>query len=95
MFSDIINIQRNLFIAKLNSHYIRYCTKITAQMWSLTSRLLLNTGVGSHFLHQGIFLTQEYNLHLLHWQADSLSLRQQGRPVRWLYPNTKKQLKKM
>lgn len=41
MFSDIINIQRNLFIAKLNSHYIRYCTKITAQMWSLTSRLLL------------------------------------------------------
>ena len=41
MFSDIINIQRNLFIAKLNSRYIMYCTKITAQMWSLTSRLLL------------------------------------------------------
>ena len=34
-------------------------------------------GVGCHFLHQGIFLTQELNpclLHLLHWQADSLPL---------------------
>ena len=41
MFSDIINIQRNLFIAKINSRYIMYCTKITEQMWSLTSRLLL------------------------------------------------------
>ena len=30
-----------------------------------------NTGVGCHFLHQGIFLTQGLNpplLHLLHWQ---------------------------
>ena len=27
-----------------------------------------------HALLQGIFLTQELNLHLLHWQADSLSL---------------------
>ena len=36
-----------------------------------------NTGVGCHFLLQGIFLTQRWNLHflsLLHWQADSLSL---------------------
>ena len=31
-----------------------------------------NTGVGCYFLLQGIFLTQELNLHLLHWQADSL-----------------------
>ena len=34
-----------------------------------------NTGVGSHFLLQGIFPTQGSNpslLHLLHWQADSL-----------------------
>ena len=28
-----------------------------------------NTGVGYHFLLQGIFLTQGLNLHLLHWQA--------------------------
>ena len=36
-----------------------------------------NTGVGCHFLLQGVFLTQGLNLHLLHllrWQADSLPL---------------------
>ena len=35
-----------------------------------------NTGVGCHFIFQGIFLTQGSNwclLHLLHWQADSLN----------------------
>ena len=35
-----------------------------------------STGVGCHALLQGIFLTQELNmclLHLLHWQADSLT----------------------
>ena len=30
--------------------------------------------MGSHFLLQGIFLTQEWNPHLLNWQADSLPL---------------------
>ena len=33
-----------------------------------------NTGMGCHFLLQGIFLTQESNLcllGLLHWQVDS------------------------
>ena len=34
----------------------------------------MNTGVGCHFLLQGIFLTQGSNLCLLHWQADSLPL---------------------
>ena len=33
-----------------------------------------NTGVGCHFLLQGIFLTQGSNLHLLHWQVDSFPL---------------------
>ena len=33
-----------------------------------------NTGVGSCFLLQGIFLTQGPNLCLLHWQVDSLPL---------------------
>ena len=39
------------------------------------------TGVGFHFLLQGIFPTQGLNpslLHLLHWQADSLLLSNQG-----------------
>ena len=39
-----------------------------------------NTGVGCHFLLQGIFLTQGANPHLLHWQVDSLPLSHQGSP---------------
>ena len=40
-----------------------------------------NTGVGCHFLLQGIFPTQGSNLtllHLPHWQADSLRLNHSG-----------------
>ena len=33
-----------------------------------------NTGVGFHFLFQGILLTQGSNPHFLHWQAGSLPL---------------------
>ena len=36
-----------------------------------------NTGVGCHFLLQGIFPTQGLNLHLLHWQVGSLLLSHQ------------------
>ena len=42
-----------------------------------------NTGVGCHFLLQGIFSTQGLSLcllRLLHWQADSLSLGHLGSP---------------
>ena len=42
-----------------------------------------NTGVGCHFLLQGIFPTQGLNPHLLcllHWQADSLPLSHPGSP---------------
>ena len=45
-----------------------------------------NTGVGCHFLLQGIFLTQGPNLHLLcllHWQAGSLSLAPPGKHNNW------------
>ena len=41
-----------------------------------------NTGVGCHSLLQGIFLTQGFNPHLLHllpWQAGSLSLAPPGK----------------
>ena len=37
----------------------------------------MNTGLGCHFLLQGIFPTQGWNPHVLHWQADSLPLSQQ------------------
>ena len=39
-----------------------------------------NTGVGHHALLQRIFLTLGSNLHLLHWQADSLPLSHLGSP---------------
>ena len=38
-----------------------------------------NTGLGCHFLLQGIFLTQGSNLCLLHGQMDSLPQSRQGR----------------
>ena len=42
-----------------------------------------NTGVGCHFLLQGIFLIQGLNCSLLHYQADSLPLSHQGSPQRF------------
>jgi len=60
------------------------CIWLFATPWIVACQALLsmeflgkNTGVGCHFLHQGIFLTQASKpslLHLLHWQADSLPL---------------------
>ena len=52
-----------------------------------------NTGVGFHFLLQGIFPTQGSNPHLLrllHWQADSLPTVPPGKPQPvggWFLPN--------
>ena len=46
-----------------------------------------NTGVGGHFLLQGIFLTQGLNLCLLCWQVDSLPLSHQGNPYVGLVPS--------
>ena len=40
-----------------------------------------NTGVGCHFLLQGIFPAQEWNPHLFHWQADSLPLSHLESPL--------------
>ena len=52
-----------------------------ATTWSLAHGLLhpwdfsgKNTGVGCHFLLQGIFPTQVSNSRLLHWKEDSLPL---------------------
>ena len=39
-----------------------------------------NTGVGCHFLLQGVFLTQGLNSCLLYWQANSPRLKHQGGP---------------
>ena len=40
-----------------------------------------NTGVGSHSLLQGIFLTQGSNSRLLHWQVDTLPSESLGKPM--------------
>ena len=45
--------------------------------WNFPSK---NAGVGCHFLLQGIFPAQRLNLHLLHWQEDSLPLVPPGKP---------------
>ena len=39
-----------------------------------------STGVGCHFLLQGIFLTQGSNLHLLPWQVDFFTAEPPGKP---------------
>ena len=55
--------------------------------WTEDCRLLcpwdfpgMNTGVGCHFLLQGLFPIQGRNPHLLYWKADSLSLSHQESP---------------
>ena len=47
-------------------------------LWNFPGK---DTGVGRHFLLQGIFLTQGLNLHLLHWQVASLPLCHLGSPL--------------
>ena len=47
-------------------------------LWNFPGK---NTGVGFHYLLQGIFLTQGSNLRLLHWWAESLSLSHLGSPI--------------
>ena len=65
------------------------CAQLFTTSWAVatmaTARLLCpwdfsdkNTGVGCHFLLQGIFLTQGLNLGLLHQQADSIPLNHLG-----------------
>ena len=64
------------------------CVQLFVTLWTQPSRLLCpwdspskNTGVGCHFLLQGIFLTQGSNLHLQHWHTDSLLLHHLGSPI--------------
>ena len=45
-----------------------------------------NTGVGCHFLLQGIFRDQGLNLCLVHWQADFLPLSHRGSPYYTIGP---------
>ena len=68
------------------------CVWLSATLWTVAVKLLCpwdspgkNTGVGCHFLLQGIFLTQGSNPHLLrlfHWQVGSLPLAPPGKPLK-------------
>ena len=70
--------------AQLLSHVQLFATPRTVAHQAPLSMGLFpskNTGVGCHFLLQGIFLTQGPNLcllQLLHWLVDSLPLRHLG-----------------
>ena len=54
------------------------CAQSLLCLWGFLGR---NTGVGGHFLFQGIFMTQGLNLHLQHWQVDSLPLNHLRSPA--------------
>ena len=82
-------------ISYWKTHFLRGCVLMSDSLrpHGLQSIRLLcaqdspgkNTGVGCHFLLQGIFPTQRSNpclLGLLHWQANSLPLCHLGRPLR-------------
>ena len=63
--------EAHLYLQSL-SHVELFATPHTvahqAPLWNFPGK---NTRVGCYFLLQGIFLTQGWNLRLLHWQADS------------------------
>ena len=51
------------------------CSPPDSSPWNIPGK---NTEVGCHFLLQGIFPTMGLNLHVLHWQTDSLPLTHLG-----------------
>ena len=55
---------------------LRDCSPPVSSVHGLSQARMLE--VGCNFLIQGIFLTQELNPCLLHWQADSLLLSHLG-----------------
>ena len=69
------------FCSKSNWRYVLSCVWLFATLWTVATRLFCpwnflgkNSGLGCHFLLQGLFPTQRSNLHLLHWQMDSFPL---------------------
>ena len=80
LFETIFSIHRIKYYTGTLSMYVCVYSDISDTLWPyglLPTSFLCpwnfpgkNTGVGYHFLFQGIFLTQRWNLLLLHWQAD-------------------------
>ena len=81
-------IKTILFVIFAFSHY--FMSDFFPTPWIVACQACLSmefsrqeywSGVGCHFLLQGIFLIQEPSSSLLHWQADSLLLSQQRNPI--------------
>ena len=70
--------QHCYFVAKSCLALLRTAGRQSLCPWDFPGE---NTGVGCHFLLQGIFLTQGSSPHLLHCQADAFPLRLQGSPI--------------
>ena len=92
-FVNIFDIKNQLIGANQNTQscvHVQSCPTLCDSNGLQPTRLLCpwgfpskNTGVGCHFLLQGIFTTQGSNpclLCLLYWQADSLPLCYLGSP---------------
>ena len=68
-FMHACTLNHSVMSSSLQPHGLKH-TRIPCP-WNVPGK---NTGVGCHFLLQGIFLTQGSNLHLWHRQVDSLPL---------------------
>ena len=74
---SLVQFSRSVVSDSLRPHESQHTRLLCS--WNLPGK---NTGVGCHFLFQGIFPTQGSNLRLLcllHWQADSLPLASLGK----------------
>ena len=62
------------------SSHVQLCDPMDCSLhpWNFPGE---NTGVGWHFLLQGIFLTQVLNPLLLHWQVDVFATESPRKPV--------------
>ena len=67
-WNDWLKLWSNSFAAHRLKHARFLCP------WGFQGK---TTGVGCHFLLQGIFPIQGWNLYLLHWQADDLAMSHQ------------------
>ena len=76
-YSNILLLLLFSCIVMANSFATRWTVAHQAPLcpWDFPGKSI---GVGCHFLLQGIFLTQGWNLCLLHWQVDSLPLSHLG-----------------
>ena len=95
--SEVLSFPFNIMLWRFMLVHMRLCAQLLSRVqllwphglepasllcpWDLPGK---NTGVGCHFLFQGIFLTQGSNPSLLcplHRQADSLPMSHLGNPL--------------